>query len=411
MKVTCPNDLVTRLVKSVSEANQKGSSPADISQYTALEASEGKLSAIVTREDFAAIATVYASKVEGGLLKIEADGRHTVDGGELLHEFVTARPEDTVTIEYKKLAAQPKKTDDEADPEAATVETVGTVSVSRPAIKGLTEVSKMYSVGLVVKPSFEFTPDVKITVSAAEFAKHLKQVGISVGKATMSLDYSNLMVKVKGDDVEMVTTNGQQLTLATFKAIDAQKNVEFLLQYDQVVSVMKALDPTRSVYINIMKQPNAPQVVVFSQDVLFGGVAVGECMFRLREPACKFVSYEPLIKSLSFIASCKIKKTDLKFICGRLPDSVIKTSTVFDPEKELIAFSKTGSAREKNVYMPVTAVTGSRMELDISSGHVAAAVDACEGDEIELRMSGPKSLESMVLGPNLTTWFQPFRQA
>ncbi len=408
MKINCHNGLLARMVKCVAGANQKGATPTEVSQYTVLKAFGTKLSAIVARQDFAAIATIDASYMQEEMLTIAAEGSFVVDGRALADDFDTADNADVVTIEHKVLTSKETAKTPDADPENPAPERTGALCISRPAPKGMSELTKLHTVGISINPEVGIAPNAKITLHAAEFSKHLKAVGMSVGKVTMSLDYSNVLIKVKGDIVEMVTTNGQQLTKATFPAIDCDKDVQVLLPYDQVLTIMKMCDDKRKITITVGK--GAPQTVVISQEIEYGDKVVGECTFRLREPACKFVNYEPLIEKLSFVSGCKIRTQDLKAICHKIRMEPVKAATVFDPEKEVIGLAKKSPTVDKSVVLPVTSATGPRMELDLSSGHLAASADVCPVDEIELKFSGPKSLECMVLGPNLTTYFQPFRQ-
>jgi DNA polymerase III sliding clamp (beta) subunit (PCNA family) len=415
MKVTCHNDLLTKLVNRVSGANQKGSSPADVSQYITLSASGGNLSASVARDDFAVFAHLESGRLNDSLTIVQ-DGKYVLNGEAVVHDLNTSTTNDVVTLEHKKddvrnIVQEPK--DGDAPP---APKNNGCLYLSRPGPKKNTvDLTKFYTVDLNLNIDMEFKAEKKITVQCDVFAKALKQVGISVGKATMQLDYSNILVKVVGPDkVQMVTTNGQQLTVSTIDAVDADEGASVILPYDKVVAITKMCDEKRTLTIHIVK--GSPRTVFFSQYIMYGQDgdskenAVGECKFRLREPACKFANYEPLIKSLSFVAKCKAQTQVIRALCSRIyMADTVKTATVFDPESEVIALSKKSPTVDKTVNLPIVDAEGSRMELDLSSNHLAAAAGACEDSTIEFAFSGPKSLECMRLGPNLVTYFQPFR--
>jgi hypothetical protein len=154
--------------------------------------------------------------------------------------------------------------------------------------------------------------------------------------------------------------------------------------------------------------PGAAKQVVFAQDLVYGGKIVGRSLYRVRESASKFVQYEPLINSLSFITSCKIKTQQLKAVMAKLKMDVAKTSCSVDTEKELLIMHKRSAKVDKMTCVEIYDISGQKLDVNVSSNHLTAAAGACDLEDVELKFSGSKALGQMILGPTLTTYFMPF---
>jgi DNA polymerase III sliding clamp (beta) subunit (PCNA family) len=417
MKIKTQRALLAQIVKTVSPALVKGDTPAEAGQYVILKVDEKELSVIVACDALTAKATIGSSMLEGEMLEITSGGKYAVNGSMLLHDLSTSAVNDSIVIDFKeqKATAKAKKQEEDelgedADKAAVEPESVGTLFIKYPGPKGETDTTRLQCIDLPVDPKIEVDTSSRLTIKGSDFIQYVRQVGIAIGKANMNEDYSNVLIKTTGNMVEMVGTNGIQLSLAVFESVDSSKDLRMVLPYEKVAAIAKMIQPDRSVTIYLTE--GQTRDAVFLQDVTYGEKVVGRAMFKIREKTDRFVQYEALIKSLSFISSCKVKRQQLKAACERLEGvTLAKTAMSFDPTKELIAFSKDEGSGGITTHVSIESAQGQKLDMNVSSRHLRVAADATTEEDIELKLSGAKSLGLMVLSPTFSMYFMPFNLA
>jgi DNA polymerase III sliding clamp (beta) subunit (PCNA family) len=250
-----------------------------------------------------------------------------------------------------------------------------------------------------------------------DFIKFCGKVGISAGRAAMSLEWANVEISMGGGNgakqVKLVTTNGQQLTIAEFAPASGENDFLIILPYDTILAVTKMCSAEQDVSFSI--GGGTPARALIEQPFVYAMTELGKATYRVIALSDRFPKFAKAIAKLSFIAGCKVEARTLKEICSTL--------VVFEQVRTRIAFSKDddgtmsgamtfdkmaeeGSAKR---IMPVSDVSGEELELDISSRHLAVAVKKAEDEVLDLKFSGKHSLGLLDLGGGVRMYFMPFK--
>lgn len=413
MRFNTPRDLLLQALRRVDGALIKSDNPYDVGQYVMLKTEGKEFSATVVRNDMSARVSV-GNGAPQGLVNIAAPGFYAVDGSRFVQALAKHELQVDAEVDFKPTG--PKQTrpaiikgdPDENDQARAELE-IGSLRLFMAGSKGEKEEYGFQCVNLAQDPKFNGNPETKVVVQGRDLVRFVKELNMSVGKATGRSDLACIRIKVKGKNMELATTNGMTCGVAQFGIVSAEQNMEVLAPYEALKGVVKMLDVNQdvSIYVN----DTEPRTLIISQDVVHSGIVVGECTFKITEAAEKFPSVESLFGSLSFKYSCKIKRSHLKICCDKLANiDVAKTLAIFDPDKLIARFEKQepGSAALAKPTMPIFDPQGERFEIEISSRHLQNVADYCEEEDLEIKFSGKRSMAALIAGPHMTMYFAPF---
>jgi len=406
-------NLLTEAVRWPAGGLLKASSPTDPSQYLVVKTAGKKLEVVLTSQEISIKVVIDKA---GDLLKVDSDGTFVLKGDVLKEILARSTVMDMVNIDFDKTAAG--ETVKGAKPEDAPVVLLGNWVLSwNNSLNGKEEwaipVVDTASIDVPTNPAIDLKGKNRLTVNAGEFAKHIRQVGIAVGKDLGDTKFRNVMVRTSKNAnmtlYEVAATNKYQLAIVKAEAASASDDFSMNIPYSAAFLASRLLNPEQNV--EIIYNEGSPGTAVFSQDIVYGGdTVVGAVYFRITCSNEAFAKFEKGIKSLSYRNVCKMKTQQIKPLCNKLEIfQPAKTEVVLDTKQKALFFSKkeAGRGASKGLALPITDIEGDDFDFDISSQFLTQAVNNAETDEIIWKFSGKQSLTCMILSPNLTVYFPP----
>ena len=227
------------------------------------------------------------------------------------------------------------------------------------------------------------------------------------GRVASDEDWSDVLWRETDGKLEIVATNGRMLGRSFLPAAKCPKGM-------RVIVPIKALLATMGMCLD--NQPFSFHVdtkgfLNISQDVDIFGEVVGRVLVTIEPASLKtFHPYEPLIKSLKVVGTCKVQCAHLRAACEWL-DLVDRNKTVLKldpPVKGCMRITVAGSESNSETVVPVSDATGTKLEVKVSKQHLRLVAENCPGDEVVLSFSGPNSLVQAKLGDGLDFYFNPF---
>jgi hypothetical protein len=405
-------NLLAEVIKITAGALVKGGDPTDPAQYLAIQNKDKKLQISFTSPEL--VIKVILDKADD-FLKLDQQGLHFVQG-EIVNDLLQrTMVMDKITVDFGKGAAGESLKGE--DPSQQPLQVAGNLILSFPnSVTNNEEWTipciDQVAINISGDPAIDLTGTEKLTVKSKEFSAFVKQVGMAVGKDSGDAKYRNVMIRTNkspGQVYDIIGNSMVQLAWAKSTAESVSGQFAMTIPYQDVLTASRLLNPELNV--EIIYNKGTPGTAVFVQDVVYGDKPVGKAYFRVTCSSEKFTNFEKVINSLSFSNSCKIKSQQIKPVCNQL--DILKparTQVVLDPKKSALIFSKSEAGRGlgKGIGVPATDIQGDKFEIEVSSRHLTLAVFNAEADEIEWKFSGPRSLSSMVLSPNLVTYFQPY---
>lgn len=391
MKAKIQRELMTQFLNRVQNPLKKADPVSSLVVLSAKkDDKEGDtLSAAVFTDTLLCVATLDASK-EPTILSVEDEGTVAVDGNMLLKGSASLEFSDMLELEFEPRAGG---TDDESDE-------VGSLKIQAGTEKlHLQCVDRVFS----IDPG---DAEEKMVVSGEDFVNYAGRVKIAAGKPNNDSAFSNVSIELDGD-VTYVTTNGQQLAVATYTPIVANQGFSIILPYDALLLVSSMCSNDQDVRVSVAN--GKPVKALFTQKITYAMSEMGEATYRIISLADKFPNFKAHIDRLSFVSSCKVSVKSLKGACGSLDVfEQVRATMELDIDGGRLRFDKKTPNGRARRSLQITEADGDQLELDISSRHFAVAASSAIEDEIELKLSGSKSLGLLDLGGNTRMYFMPF---
>lgn len=411
-------NLLAEAIRLPSGGLEKSNSPSDPAQYLVMRTSGKSLEVILSTKEVSIRVRIDKA---GDLLKINSEGTFVVKGDVLKEILLRSIVRDTVSVDFEKSAGETIKG---ASPEDAPVSLLGNMVMSWSNDVDGKEVWTIpvvdtASIDVPTNPNIDLKGTDRLTVQAGQFAKHIRQVGIAVGKDTGDSKYRNLLIRTNGKLYETVGATLFQLAIVKAEAESASGTFSMLMPYSHAFLATKLLNPERDV--EIIYNKGTPGTVVFCQDVVYGGGIIGTAAFRINCASDPFIKFEKVVSSLSFCNSVKMKTQQIRAICNKLDIiNLARTEVVLDKKKNALMFSKkeAGRGASKGLGVPVTDIDrdidgdikGDDFAFEVSSAYLSQAVNNAELDEIVWKFSGKTSLTFMKLSDNMVTYFSPMQE-
>lgn len=415
MELSIHPGLYAMLIKAIEPAIKPTSRTG---KYETIKVESDSVSVSVIREDLIARATVESKKVaDPQLLNLIGPGFVVVNGGANSQFVLKSHSQAAISAKFeaKKATKVAAKTDD-----SDTDEVLEEIGVFSYRLVGAT--NKKWKLGLqcVNLPECDVAVDLgdkKAEISGPDLQKYAKFVGAYGGKGTMSTNWSNALLSMKGDTVEFVTTNGQQIGVARFRPTQSGSNFEAIISCDAFAEAVKMMSDESPVSIYV--KSGSPAFVSFVQRLTFGNGDVGSLVVRVPTSADKFHNFRGPIEKLLFKSIIKAKTQQLRNICDMLDciGSRVKTKAVLDIAKMQVAFFKQGEegfieAEEEGLALPlIDGSKGDNVELDLSSRHLRLMADQTEKEDLMVEFSGKTTMGRATLDDNRMVYFIPFRDA
>jgi len=376
---------------------EKTINPNDPSQYLIIKTKDKVLELIFS--NIQAIIVVRLDEASDSL-KVFSDGVHVVKGdilNSMLHRIDVM---DKVTVSVDKDGLDITFPNLLADKEEWQIPCLDPASLD-----------------LSTNPKIEMGEEHQFRIEAKKWTTWLNRVGMAVGKDAGNPIYRNILIRVKGDQVDFVTSSIGHLAWAKEKCDSATGDFFFVTPHEQLVSLSKLLDHERPVVV--IHNQSDPGTVVMVQEVQYGEKPVGKVFFRTSCASEPFVKFEATIKTLrdQLKNQCKVKVQHFVNICHRLALlEPPETKVIWDKEKEALVFSKqeAGRGATKGIALPASEMEGKeRFEIVLSSRHlkmIADKADADKGAEILWMFGEPTQFTCIHLSPQLETYFSPFKE-
>ena len=409
MKFKANSSLLTRMSNYVSKLVQNSSSPEETGKFVALKCGDGKLGMTVFREDVLANVTVDSSKLDPSVLDISEDGNYVADGARLL-KVLGGNKNGTVEVEFESQEFDDKIEVDEDDELVAELaaashfRSVGKLNIIRPGVRGSQRTWRKCFEPLEL-PRVA-AKDSSLFIEVSNLSEGLQDVKIAISKTAGMLEQSHLKIASDGKLVNLsayssfllVNSNVEPLTSSKFEAI---------APFDLVQSIVSIADSEKP--IKMMEAKGKPTGIVVCQDLEYGGEVVGQATYRIFSSVAKFPKFKDTIESLDLAYSCSVRADELKSVTSDLEDvaETAKTAIVFDPDEEVLAFTKNAADGGTSVSLPASDMTGGRLEVNASSRVLHSIASRLRSDGGEISFSGSNSLAKVSSG-GMTVYFQPF---
>lgn len=429
MKISIQKPLLEAAMKRVMPFVTGGLTASDPAQYVIVKAAKDAVSFSVVRLD--APARVVLQALPGGLVKVEKEGSVAVDGNLFMKFLRLSKIDSLMDLEFEPLAAGEsaellesdgkKNGDDDGDGGAddgdSTASTPGSDGVQVKLLLGRLRASfstekdeefGLQVVDLAAEVDLDGSGD-SATIKGCDFVDVVKRAGATVGDSKLDERFTVACVRAVKDNLELATLSDGLIGKGRIPS-DTSKDFQAIVKYELLALSAKAIAPEEDVVLCCTNPVgDAPKCLYGKQDLEFGNARVGFLLFRLSNIKDKFPNFEKKVDNLSFSHSCKIVRQQLKDITDVMVlFNHAKTNAVFDPADPAIVFSKRESGKNAKKRLPISAPSGGRIELGISSRHMKKFVDVCEESEVEMCLSGEHSLGRLSVGPRFSMYFMPF---
>ena len=274
------------------------------------------------------------------------------------------------------------------------------------------------SLDLTVSPKIDVGDERQFKVDdIADFVRCLVSVGMAVGKDAGNPEYRNVLVRTKGSELDIVSSNVGHLAWGKSKYETATGNFHFVTPYEQLLTFVKLLDTELPVLF--VHNAGEPGTVVVVQEIRYGAdKALGRMLLRASCASEPFVKFDTAIQRLRSKLTCRCKADVQHFIsvCHRL--AVLQppeTKMVWNKEKEALIFSKqeAGRGTSKGIALPAREMEGKeKFDIVLSSIHLKMIADKAVGEETEIEwlFGEPTDATCIRFASKLETYFWPFKE-
>ncbi len=399
-------NLLTEVVRWPAGGLIKAANPIDPSQYLAVKTFGKKLQIVLSSQEISIKVVIDKA---GDLLKVHSDGTFVLKGDILKEILQRSVVNDVVNVDFDESSGGEVLKGE--SPEHTPVALLGNAVMTwNNSVSGKEEwaipVIDTKAIDVPTNPTFDLSGTDRLSVNAGEFAKHIRQVGIAVGKDLGNEKYRNVMIRTSGSLYEVVATNQIMLAVVKAQALKDAGEFSMTIPHSQVFLASRLLNPELDV--EIIYNKGNPGTAVFAQEVMYGGQSIGTAYFRITCSSVGFAKFEQIIKSISVKGSCKMKTQQILPLCTKLEIfQPARTGVVLDKKQGTMTFSKkeAGRGAGKGMGLPISDIQGGDFEFDVSSRFLMQAVANAETDEISWSYSGKESLTCMILSPSLTVYF------
>lgn len=416
LRFTVQKRLFTEMLQRGFPALVKGTSPSDSGQYTVLSSNGRSLTQITARNEL--IFKQVIDRAEAEELSASGTWTHVVDGRRLKDVFSMSNAIDKISVEFEPSAVEtPAKS---AAPNQRPVSHLGNLVIRFPEDETWDQpVVDAESIGLSVNPRIEAGGKHKLVVRAAELAKFVAQVGMSVGKDGGNTSYRNALIRSKGGRYEVVAATPQHLTLAKAKVGEGGASGDFsaTVVYGHLSDAVKMLNPDQDV--EVIHNAGTPGTLVLCQTVEYGDRTIGNVQISITCTSEPFAKFEKLVSSLDCPNSVRFNAQKMRQVCGQLgiqddPHNQISINA----EKRVMTIKNSCSRGKAKLSVPLSEIKGGDFEAIISNNLMAMSMGNSELEDVEWRFSGKTTLSHMRLVRRtdeqgdevaiLDTYFPPF---
>lgn len=394
-------------------------SSSEMGSLVGLKALKDGLYISVHSENLACQVKLDAKSDGSNIMKIVDEGSVSVNGKMLIDAIASLEGKSNLTIEFEPApsgqeatqAPATPATDDAEVEEEPKEKTVGLLSIRAERGKDFEEVSLSC---VERKVTVTMPPlDAAIVIKGETLKDYYKKVGVSAGKANMAAELANISISGKDGSVTMVTTNGQQLSLAKFAA-DVKKAASVLLPYDilsKAIGMLSGEDP-----VSIQLGDSKPVCAYVTQPFAFLQKENGETRYKITAISDAFPNFDRVLSKLNWIATCRINKAEM--------EQSIKSFDVFEQVRTRLELSKdrseiglrkvTDKGKAKR-FVSVNDLAFTKkedeqdIEMDVSSRHLSLGISTALEDTVTLSLSGRSTMAKLDLGKGLEFYFQPFK--
>lgn len=402
MKATIHRSLLEELLNHVS-GGLKSDDP--ISELIVLSTekqtiSQYWLSASVFNEHLCCSAKINGSK-DKSLLDISEFGKVSVVGETLINAVKSLKEcEQKLSLEFEPIKKESADNDEDEG-------LAGTLKIKA----GEDEIRLQ-----CFERTFDTNTSNKLSVSTIKGStlhRCCQKTGISAGKIIANDEWANVHISASknNNEITLVTTNGQQLTIGKIAAEEIKEDFCAILPYEIMRCVTKMCDGDEDVEISL--STDKPTKTLFSKKILYADISeIGMATYQISPITDKFPNFEKLLSRLSWVTTCKIDANILKSVCNSLDifDQVrtFMSLTIKDNKIGELVFHKTVDKGTTKRKISVKDASGENIELNISSRHLQVAVGQASINEITMYLSGSKSMGKLDLGDGIAMFFQPF---
>jgi DNA polymerase III sliding clamp (beta) subunit (PCNA family) len=391
---------------------------SDIGSLVGIKVEKDGLYLSVHSDNLACQVKLDAKSDGDNILKIINEGNASVPGKMLIDAISSLEGKSNLSIEFEPAPADAQVDVPVVDPDDAETDeepkekTIGQLSIRAERGKDFEEVglSCVERKVTVTMPS----NDPAIVIKAAAFKDYYKKVGVSAGKANMAAELANVSISAKDGSVTMVTTNGQQLSLAKFEA-EVKKAASVLLPYDILAKAVGMLGGEEGDTVSIQLSEGKPVCAFVSQPLRFLNKENGEARYKITSISDAFPNFDRVLSKLSWIATCRINKAEM--------EQSIKSFDVFEQVRTRLELSKDrneiglrkvtdkGKAKRFVSVNDLVFPNGNPqdIDMDVSSRHLSLGISTAIEDNVTLKMSGKSTMAKFDLGKGLEFYFQPFK--
>lgn len=391
---------------------------SDIGSLVGIKVEKDGLYLSVHSDNLACQVKLDAKSDGDNILKIVSEGNVSVNGKMLIDAISSLEGKSNLSIEFEPAptdapVAAPAETDDAETDEEPKEKTIGQLSIKAERGKDFEEVSlscveRKVNVAMPV-------PDPAIVIKGAMFKDYYKKVGVSAGKANMAAELANVSISAKDGVVTMVTTNGQQLSLAKFEA-EVKKSASVLLPYDILAKAIGMLGGEESDTVAIQLSEGKPVCAFVSQPLRFLNKENGEARYKITSISDAFPNFDRVLSKLSWIATCRINKAEMEQSIKSFDVfEQVRTRLELSKERSEIGLRKVTDKGKAKRFVSVNDLVFTKpeeaqdIEMDVSSRHLSLGISTALEDNVTLKMSGKSTMAKFDLGKGLEFYFQPFK--